>query len=1017
MTVQQFKPLPYQAVAAEAVVDCFEGQPRMDGLSYRIDPERDVPVQGELLGLRGLRNADLRLSAAQLRANIRRVQTRQHLTPSDVLASTSAAPINLDIEMETGTGKTYVYIDTMYRLFKRYGWSKFIVVVPSIAIREGVSQTFEDTAPHFLERYGHTVRSFVYNSQRLGDLLSFSEDGGLRCMIINTQAFTADVRAAETGRGAGRIIFDTPDLFQSRRPIDVIAASRPVLILDEPQRMEGPATRNALARFEAPVALRYSATHKTRHDLIHRLDALDAYNRKLVKRIAVRGVTVKGLPGTDGYLYLSDIRITAGAPPQARVMIETVLKGGTVQRKPVWLGKGGDLEERSGGLAQYEGYTVADIDARDRTLTFTNGLVLEEGRVVGDVGEAAVRRVQIRETIRAHLARERLLFPRGIKVLSLFFIDKVAKYRRYGEGGAVLGEYAAMFEEEYADAVAAAPELDPTDAAWHAYLRRDAPAKVHDGYFSIDKAGRMTDPAVAAKGEEKGEAKDASSYDLILRDKARLLSLAEPVRFLFSHSALREGWDNPNVFTICTLKQSDNLIGKRQEVGRGLRISVNDAGRRTDGPEVHDINVLTVVASESYESFAKGLQDEMVEALKGRAREANVAYFTGRIIATDDGELEVDHAAANALHRWLIRHDYIDEADHIAPAWHAAREADALAPLPDVLRAHAAAYLTLVDTVFDDSALRHMIRDDRRTVLPRIRRENLDNAAFRELWARISEKAVYFTEFDSDRLVAAAARRLDADLKVDAQVIVVSGASLRTGLGVEDYRRGGAFGDERSRREPGEAPVASGVRYDLVGQIAAGARLTRATAGRILQAISPKTFALFGRNPEMFLRGAAELVRREKVALAIETLRYEGTGERYDLSIFETDRHEIAQGDAFEATASVYDRFAVDSAGERRFAARLDAAEEVVIYAKLPRGFTIPTPGGGYNPDWAIALETAGERQVFFVAETKGGMLTEQLRRAEEQKIDSAEAYFRDVADKVVFRRIDGYDALLAALP
>lgn len=1016
MTVQLFKQLPYQAVAAEAVVDCFEGQPRIEGLSYQIDPGRDAASQLALLGDVGFRNADIQLSPAQLRTNIRAVQTRQHLPPSDTLATSKAAAVNLDIEMETGTGKTYVYIDTMFRLFERYGWSKFIIVVPSVAIREGVFQTFADTEDHFQERYGHKVRRFIYDSSRPEPILAFSDSPGLHCMVINTQAFASEVSAA--GRESKSLrMFREMDQFGSRKPIDLIAANRPILILDEPQRLEGSATQNALALFRSPLALRYSATHKTRHDLVHRLDALDAYNRKLVKRIAVRGVTVKGLPGINGYLYLSNIRVAAGAPPQARVMIETVLQGGKVQRKPAWLSKGNDLEERSGGLAEYRGYTVSDIDALAGTLSFTNGIILEEGRVTGDVDEAAVRRVQIRETIRAHFARERLLHPRGIKVLSLFFIDEVAKYRRYGaDGERIEGEYAAMFEEEYSAAVADLAALDASDAAWHAYVQRDAATAVHDGYFSIDKQGRMVDPSVAARGEEKGEAKDVSSYDLILKKKARLLSLAEPVRFLFSHSALREGWDNPNVFTICTLKQSDHEIGKRQEVGRGLRISVDDMGRRTDGPEVHDINVLTVVASESYENFAKGLQSEMVEALRGRPREASVTYFTGMTLTTSEGGREVTREEATSLHRWLIKNDYIDDADHILPSWHQAKEAGTLAPMPEALAANAAAFAVLVDTIFDDSALARMIGNGRKTVMPQVRRANLDKLAFQELWSRINEQAVYFTDFDTDSLIERAVRRLDTDLKVDAQVIIVSGANLATGLGVEDFRSGSAFREETARYEHAPMAVQSNVRYDLVGDLAKQTRLTRATAGRILQNISPKTFALFGRNPEMFIRKAAELVRREKVALAIESLRYEKTGTQYDVSIFETDRREIALDTAFAAQRSVLDYVAVDSATERTFAERLEAAEEVVVYAKLPRGFTIPTPGGGYNPDWAIAFDFGGERQIYFVAETKSSMLSEDQRAVELQHIDSAAAYFRDVADKVTFSKIDGYDALMQAI-
>lgn len=1018
MTVQQFKQLPYQAVAAQAVVDCFEGQPRIEGLRYQVDPGREAAAQLDLMG-EGVRNSDLRLTREQLRTNIRAVQQRQHLVPSDVLATSKAAPVNLDIEMETGTGKTYVYIDTMYRLYAAYGWSKFIIVVPSVAIREGVFQTFADTEGHFQGRYGHKVRRFIYDSSRPEPILAFSDSPGLHCLIINTQAFASEVSAAAKERESKTLrMFREMDQFGSRKPIDLIAANRPILILDEPQRLEGAATQNALGLFRAPVALRYSATHKTRHDLVHRLDALDAYNRKLVKRIAVRGVTVKGLPGLNGYLYLSNIRTSPSAPPEARVMIETVLKSGTVQRKPAWLGKGDDLETRSGGLAEYRGYTVADIDALAGTLSFTNGIVLEEGRVTGDTSETAVRRVQIRETIRAHFARERLLHPRGIKVLSLFFIDEVAKYRRYGpEGEGAEGEYATMFEEEYAATLADLRELDATDTAWHAYAKRDSARAVHEGYFSIDKrTGQLKNPDANARGEEKGEAKDASSYDLILKNKARLLSLDEPVRFIFSHSALREGWDNPNVFTICTLKQSDHEIGKRQEVGRGLRISVDDRGIRTDGPEVHDINVLTVVASESYESFAKGLQSEMVEALKGRPREANVRYFTGMTVMTDIGGRDVTGEEATSLHRWLIKNDYIDDADHILPAWHQAKEAGTLAPLPEALAPQAAGFITLVDTIFDDSALAGLIGNGRKMVPLQVRQLNLEKREFLELWSRINEQAVYFTEFDSARLVDNAVRRLDSDLKVDAQVIIVSGANLETGLGIEDFRSGSAFREERARYE--HAPVTTGgnVRYDLVGELAKQARLTRVTAGEILRNISPKTFALFAQNPEMFLRKTADLVRREKVALAIESLRYERTGERYDVSIFESDRREIALADALATERHVYDYVAVDSLGERSFAERLEAAEEVVVYAKLPRGFTIPTPAGSYNPDWAIALDLKRERQIFFIAETKGSMLSEDLRAAELQNIVSAEAYFRDVADKVIFRKIDSYDALRQAI-
>ena len=1020
MTRQIFKPLDYQAKAAQSVVDCFAGQPRIEGVSYQIDPGKSVQAQTSMFE-EGLRNAPLKLSNADLLESIRKVQMAQHLPPSGELAKSKAAPVNLDVEMETGTGKTYVYIDTMYRLYREYGWSKFIIVVPSIAIREGVQKTFSDTEDWFQSLYGHKVRYFVYKSSDLPRLNTFSEDSGLHCMIINSQAFVGDFKEEQSNKNS-RLIFGKPDSFQTRRPIDVIAANNPILIIDEPQRVEGQKatnkTRQALSFFNAPIALRYSATHREQHNLVHRLDALDAYNRKLVKKINVRGVTTKGLPGLNGYLYLSNFRtFPDGRKPEARVMIEHGLKGGQIKRKPVWLRDGDKLEEKSGGLSEYAGFTVSNIDVVHRTVEFTNGELLEEGKVTGDESESAVRRVQIRETIRAHFDRERMLHAQGIKVLSLFFIDEVAKYRVYEEGEPNPGLYAQMFEEEYQRALDELATLDARDEAWLAYVKRDDPSQVHDGYFSIDKSGRMVDPKVNRTGDEKGEAKDESSYDLILKNKDRLLSLDEPVRFIFSHSALREGWDNPNVFTICTLKQSDHEIGKRQEVGRGLRISVDKNGHRTDDKSVvHQINILTVVASESYEDFAKALQDEMADALKGRPREASVSFFTGQTVQTDSGSKDVEDNDARLLHFWLVQNGYIDHLDHIQPAWHEAQAVGKLAELPGELKPHSDQYTAMVNMVFDEAALRTMVGNSRKMVLPEVRRKNLEKQAFLELWNRINKKAVYFTDFDTDRLVKSAIARLDSSLTVDRQRIVVTGAELATGLGVEDVRSRAGFRDEKSKFEYQEEAVDSEVRFDLIGQLASLSRLTRTTAGKILTGISPKTFAHFGQNPEMFLRKAADLIRREKVALAIESLRYEKTGQTYDISIFETDRHEIPLDNALETSNHVYNYVAVDSKNERSFASQLESAEDVIVYAKLPRGFTIPTPGGSYNPDWAIALEAKGHRQIYFIAETKADSSEEQLRLSELQSINSASRYFRDVAPDVTFKKIDGFDELLHAV-
>ena len=563
----KFKQQAFQTESVLAIRDCFEGQPPGQAIKYAIDPGRAGQVgQGALPGLAddGFANPGFAIPESRILQNLQAVQQRQGLPLSPALVRTSNSAVNLDIEMETGTGKTLCYIKTMFELQKAYGWSKFIVVVPSIAIREGVSESLKSMASWFLEQYGKRARFFIYNSKQLHNLESFSSDAGINVMIINVQAFNA------RGEDARRIYAELDD-FQSRRPIDVIAKNRPILILDEPQKMEGTATVSKLAEFNPLMILRYSATHKTEHNKVYRLDALDAYNQKLVKKIAVRGISVRGLAGTNAYLYLESIRIATTKPPEARAELEIQQANG-IKRVHRMLRKNDNLHALSDGLEQYRRFVVSDINAIDNTISFTNGVVVQAGEATGDVNEATLRRIQIREAVKAHFEKEQLLHSQGIKVLSLFFIDEVAKYRSYDETGEVAGEYAQIFEEEYTSRLNEVLTLE--DTPYNRYLRTIQAAKTHQGYFSIDKkTKRLVNPKTAARGESAGEADDVDAYTLIMKDKERLLDFAEPVRFLFSHSALREGWDNPNVFVICTLKHSDNSVSRRQEVGRGMRLS------------------------------------------------------------------------------------------------------------------------------------------------------------------------------------------------------------------------------------------------------------------------------------------------------------------------------------------------------------------------------------------------------------------------------------------------------------
>lgn len=994
----KFKVQPYQTQAVTAVVDCFAGQPMSNGITYRIDPGRKAQTSAFE---EGFKNSDLALTELQVLANIRQVQLRQNLPVSDKLVTSAGCRINLDIEMETGTGKTYCYIKTIFEMNKRYGWSKFIIMVPSIAIREGVHKSLQITADHFTESYGKKARFFIYNSKRLHELESFSSDAGINVMVINIQAFAA--------RGAdNRRIYEELDDFQSRKPIDVIASNRPILILDEPQKMEGAATMEALPKFKPLMILRYSATHKTQHNRVHRLDALDAYNQKLVKKIAVRGIQTRGLAGTNAYLYLEGIEISKKAPV-ARLEIEVKLANGEIKRQLKRLEFRDDLFAESGELDQYrDGFTISQIDARSDTVEFTNGVVLRAGEATGDVSERDIRRIQIRETIKAHLDKEKQLFAQGVKVLSLFFIDEVVKYRDYTQADEK-GEYARVFEEEYellkAEYLA---ELAIDNDAYRKHLAGIDAAKTHNGYFSIDKkTNRLKDPAVGARSVDSD---DVDAYDLILKDKERLLSFTEPTRFIFSHSALREGWDNPNVFVMCMLKHSDNTVSRRQEVGRGLRLSVDQNGDRMDNPAVvHDINVLTVVASESYKNFVAGLQKEIADTLTSRPRKATEAYFTGKTITTDAGPVEITPAMAKQIYRYLVKNDYSDDADQITSAYHQAKEAGTLAALPDELKAHADQIFQIIDSVFSDAQL-PKVEDGRKPKLNPLN-ENFEKREFQELWRRINQKAVYRVEFDSEELVRKCASALDSQLRVTPLQYTVQTGIQGDGLTDEQLKAGDGFAMTASTTERGGS-VHSLVKYDLLGKIAENTELTRKTAAEILTGIQASVFGQFKENPEHFIAEASRIIAEQKATMVIERLAYDGLAERYDVDIFTANQtgQDFSKASA-KLKRHVYDYVVTDSEIERKFADELDTASEVVVYAKLPRGFLIPTPVGDYNPDWAISFKEGSVKHIYFVAETKGTMSSMKLREIENTKIACARKFFDEIGQRVSEDRVK-YDVV-----
>jgi len=1018
----KFKTQVYQTAAVQAVVDCFAGQPpaSAEAMSYRIDPGSGKRGTEDLFA-DGFKNAEVKLSERQLLENLQKVQRHQNLPISETLVKTKVSPLNLDIEMETGTGKTYCYIKTIFELNKLYGWSKFIIVVPSIAIREGVAKSLAITAEHFLETYQKKVRAFIYNSKQLHHLESFSSDAGINVMVINVQAFNA------TGKDARRI-YEELDDFQTRRPIDVIAANRPVLILDEPQKMEGGKTLDSLVNFKPLMVLRYSATHKTAHNKVHRLDALDAYNQKLVKKIAVRGIAVKGLAGTNAYLYLQSIEISTKKPPEARVELEQKLASGQI--KPVLrkLGKGDNLFDLSNGLDQYRGYVVSEIDATADTLSFTNGVELFVGEAAGDVNEATLRRIQIREAIKAHFDKEQALFPQGVKVLTLFFIDEVAKYRDYAAADEK-GEYARVFEEEYQAHLNEVLDLDET--AYVQYLKGIPVAKTHSGYFAIDKKSkRLVDPDMAARGENAGQSDDVDAYDLILKDKETLLSLPRPddspeahakksVRFIFSHSALREGWDNPNVFVICALKHSDNTISRRQEVGRGLRLSVNQNGDRMDHPAtVHDVNVLTVVASESYKDFVSALQKDISESLSARPKFANEEFFTGKVLQTATGDVQITPHLAKQIYKYLLKNDYTDDDDRVAASYHEAKNAASLAPLPAELQPYAEQVFQLIDSVFSDKQL-PQFDDDRRPKKNPLN-DNFDKQEFKALWSRINRKAAYSVRFDSAELVGNAVTEMNAHLRVTPLQYTIQRGEQADVTTLDELKSGQGFVLKATETESNrQHSVNSAVKYDLVGKLAEGTQLTRRTVVDILKGLNVAVFAQFKTNPEHFIAEARRLINEQKATMIVEHLAYDPVEERYELDIFTAGqtKQDFSRSGA-KLDRHIYDYVLTDSNIEREFVKVLDTASEVVVYAKLPRGFLIPTPVGDYNPDWAIAFKEGVVKHVYFVAETKGSMSSMELRKIEETKIACARKFFdqlnlRYAPENVKYDVVNSFDKLM----
>lgn len=1013
----RFKHQKFQEDAVKATCDIFTGQINSEH-KFLADQGADDGTIFAQLEHTGFGNADISLQDAQLLKNLHEVQGLQNISRNSKIERLNNRPV-FTIEMETGTGKTYTYIKTMYELNKQYGWCKFIVVVPSIAIREGVYKSFQTTADHFAEDYGKRIRFFIYNSSKLSELEQFSEDPNINVMIINTQAFNA--------RGAdARRIYMQLDSFRSRRPIDVIAATKPIIIVDEPQSVLGTdksanVTRESIAKFNPLFFLNYSATHREDFNKVYRLDAVDAYQKQLVKKITVKGITVKGGTATNGYLYLQKINTYPNKKPTATVVFEFDAKaGGGIRRKTKTLVLGDDIYVHSGELEAYhDRYKISEINAREDEgyVDFVNGIRIREGEVIGETNADDLRRIQIRETIMSHLETERKLYKRGIKVLSLFFIDEVAKYKYYDENGEQKGTYAKIFEEEFDKAVDIYLNQQlqfEEDKDFREYLEKFTPSEIHAGYFSIDKKGHV----INSKEKKEGGSDDVSAYDLIMKDKERLLDFKEPVRFIFSHSALREGWDNPNVFQICTLRESNAEIKKRQEIGRGLRLCVDQNGIRQDAEIlgenlVHDTNILTVIANESYESFANSLQSEFNEIIAKRPKDASASLFNGKIVQDASGEttITLDDSKAADIYLGLVAAGLVDkDTKQLTDAYHAMNNEQKVQKVREAVGEELAPFAENIENILAsvyDPKRGQLITNARRSEKLNLDQEKFASKKFKELWDHINEKTYYTVEFDESELVKKCIDSLNKNMRVTKTEVIITEGLLKT-----------ADKDklEMYKNKIG-TPIAiseitnDAIKYDLISELSksqndGGTSLTRKAIAEILTGIEPSVFNLFKTNPEEFIHNAIQLINEQKASTIVEHIEYDKLNEKWDggeifingeitgeynHNLIDTPNHHL------------YDKLRYDSDVEKNFAEELDKSDAVEVYVKLPKRFYIDTPMGHYNPDWAIAFkDEAGVKHIYFVAETKGvneDQLDVGVKGVEKAKIECAKKHFAKISD------------------
>lgn len=1021
-----FKELQYQLDAVKAVTDVFKGQPNTKLSQYTRDIGKLSNPQGQQMRLFGegsdltlatddedyaigYANNPIQIDDNEALHNIQDVQERENIKRDTNLIK-KLSPLDLDVEMETGTGKTYVYIRTIFELNKLYGFSKFIIMVPSIAIREGVKKSFKMTENHFYQIYQKKATYFIYNSSNLSLIDSFAKSNSIQVMIINSQAFNSSTKE-------NRNIYKELETFQSRRPIDVIKKTNPILILDEPQKLSGKKTTESIKNFNPLFTINYSATHKEHHNLVYVLDALDAYNQKLVKKIQVKAITVSNIKGTNDYLYLEDIILQNAGNPKIRLSFYKNTKNG-IKKVTETLDKGDSIYNASGELTIYKNrYIIDEIDYISGTVKLLNGKYLKKGEVYGDDSQEAIRKAQIRETIKSHFDKEAENFKKGIKTLSLFFIDEVVKYRDYDRPDEK-GEYARYFEEEY-QAQLNSRLISESNPAYVDYLKKYSPDQVHKGYFSIDKkTGHSIDTT------KEDDENNTSAYDLILKNKERLLSFDEPTRFIFSHSALREGWDNPNIFQICTLRNTNSEIQKRQEIGRGLRIALNQNGTRQDlsvlGKEFFDVNKLTVIANDNYDNFVRGLQEEYKQNIYERPSKADEQYFISKFIINCETreKTQISKEQSHSIYRWLLKNDYIDDNDNVTDKFKEDLSKDSVESLPIELIPYKESIINLVSKVGTKGEID--IENGNKPVINNSLNSNFRTKEFQELWNNINHKYSYRVSFNSNELIENCINSIKANLTSVTRLKynVVTGQQNNQITKV-DLDNKNSFSQERSGSysENIDASHSTSAKYDLIYNIAKKTNLIRKTVSKILIG-TKETLRFFRENPEEYINKVCDLINQQKASVIVNHISYYPMEDRFESDIFNESHKDFDSNKVFESKKAIQDYVFVDGNAkngksiEMNFAKQLEAQKDVKVYAKLPSKFYIPTPMGKYTPDWAIVFENNKSREIYFIAETKGSLDSLELRAVEQGKINCAKSLYNKEGSKLHYEQVTKFDDL-----